>query len=395
MPTDHLNESNRSQNYSKDISSLLRGNSDSGARSTHSILDFLQRYGVPIGIVLILAGIIYKHVEFDLMIKGVGLAHDDFASLLKEAGFAFIISQLVGRFLDLKSHERLQDHTFAMQRQLEQSIYLYLYDVDLPKEFFSVIERDFFQAEFIRRSMKVDYKIYEVLETHLSDGLPKTRRDELMADYLIFDIHLSYYVQNLKKRAIKFPGFFAVERDATSDKNDPKELSIKTGLLGLYVDKTIYSETKLKELENIKDEELTYQFDFTVDPEQSKYVSLTHRFIKRKRDKEIYKVHHICDGIDVTVQYPKSIKLHIEAVSSAQSKRKREADSTKTSTGATTGPTLYKIDDGFAQYIVEEPLFPANGVYMWWEPVRQMSSTITADAARQTNTTVISPPRTE
>jgi hypothetical protein len=334
------------------------------------LIEALEKHGLGIGLLLIIFGIIYDHRGAGIKINDVGLDVDEVASILKELGVAFIISQIVGHFLDLKSRERYDQHIIAMHRQLAESIYVYLYQVDLPSEVFDIIERDFFHAEFIRRAMRVNYNIYEIREDHLDDHISPERRAELLSDYLIFDIHLTYKVQNLKKKTVNFPGYFAVELDSLILKPaGQRDLKLKMGLLGLYIDKKIFTDDELAQLEQRVGDELRYRFDFDIEPEQSKYVSLTHRFIKRKRDKEIYKVNHICDGIDISVHYPKSIKLHIEAVSSEQSRRRRQDASLADQKPLRISPTVYNVDDGVAQFIVEEPLFPANGVYMWWEAI--------------------------
>jgi hypothetical protein len=338
-----------------------------GNQATDYIFQILHDYGLFLGFAFILAGIVYYDKGFDLSV--VGLEKSDIGSLLKELGFAFIISQIVSRFLEAKSRERFESHVIAMQRQLARSIYIYLYDVDLPSDVFRLIERVFLEAEFIRNSMKANFNIYEISEAHLNPNLPKARRDELLTEHLIVDVQVTYFVQNLKNKRITFPGYFAVERDPSlaPDAKRESELTLKTGLIGLYVDKHPYSETELdgSVLRNAP-EEITYSFDLEIEPGQRKYVSLTHRFLKFRRDKEIYKVGQICDGIDVTIQYPNAIQMHIEAVSSQESRRKRGPFEETEGTS----PTVHRIDNGLIQFIVEEPLFPGNGLYIWWEPLK-------------------------
>ncbi|MBI2716918.1 MAG: hypothetical protein HYX37_21095 [Rhizobiales bacterium] len=310
-----------------------------------------------IGSLLIIAGIIYPTYGRELAYSQIGLDLKQVSAFLKELGFAFIISFVVAWLIEANARREYIQFVEETSQQLSVSIYEFLYNVNLPPKVFKLIEENLFKEQFMRENLKITYHVNELNSDDISKNVSAKTKLEMCASLLIFDVEVSYVVKNISGYSGNFPGAFTVEKELKEFFN-PNSLVAKTGLLSLNIDGKYFNLAALNKTDKLApDDERNKNFTFPIPLEagQSKLVCLSYRMIKRKSDKELYRMLFICDSLTFAAHYPKSIRMIADPVLPL----KQQTDKN----------LLYsEIDDGFIQCVISHPIFPGNGILMWWEP---------------------------
>lgn len=268
-----------------------------------------------------------------------------------ELGFALIIAIIVALIVDLRAHEQITAQHDAYsneikkiereknsdfqerERRLSKNIFDYIYSVKVDKNVFEYIEDKIYQNPFFRREMKIEYDFGKEI-----DG------------WVLLTCTYSCKIRNISSKEHDYELVYDVEK-ALGDL-PPKEFQ-SAGVFRMELGDQLKTEEIDQADAALSDTDVFRKYKLTrkLAPDEEVDLVIGACIPKRIADSELWRSALTSDGLSVTVRFDKNrfdLKM-IPVHTVGADMRIRE-------------------DDHRVEAIIDEPLMPKNGVYIWWAP---------------------------
>jgi len=299
-------------------------------------------YLIYIALVLFLTSAILNTVDWESFPNAkwfIGLFHH----ILDEAGIALIIAFCISQGIEKRAREH---HNEMVQRQIDiikdnyfEATFNHTYE---PK--FLLAAKNIFSQPFFRKG----YEITIVLSVPDHNPPQHCCNPESV---LQVDIVSTFKMQNLSNEERIYSWIYFIE------KSDIKNYHDRFILRSLTIDKKQLSEQEIQEADILlEDTNLfkKYKKDIPIPANSEIFIEASSTIFKYSRDHLFWQTISPSDGMRMTVTYPLELYMAgnaIGVISDTENQLKTCGNGPKSSS-----------------LIINEPLFPHNGIYIWWHP---------------------------
>jgi hypothetical protein len=286
------------------------------------------------GTILILTGIIVLFAGTD-----ISIARKLFGALISELGFAFFIAFIIGITIEIKTHAE-------RDRQMSRGIISYIYGVNLDNELFLTTEEYVFKTPFYREDLEINYTFLR-------------RRDgKFLLKYTI-----GYIVTNVGRHANDYAVHTFVEKEQKNNGERTAFPEIELGLQKIIIDGTELTADEITTARDAVADSRDYmQSSHTINipPGESRRILGVHLMEKWERDAELWQSVNPCSGVSLVVNWAEDFNLDVKAGA---------VHAANTGNHPRNGFDSKSYDSNSLRAALIRPLFPFNGVYMWWKVV--------------------------
>lgn len=305
------------------------------SRSIFKALIDAPKWPLVIGAILVLIGVI-------ILVAGggeLGLARKLIGALVSELGFAFLIAFVLHASIEL--HSRLEH-----DKQISRGIISYIYGTNLDDQIFFLTEEYVFRSPFYRTEMTLDM-----------DFMARQENNVLIKQTI------SFVIQNISSKTLEYKFKTFVEKPA-GDCGAAFSSQDRIGLKRLSIDGVNLNETQLQKVRDaLPDNDDFYLSGHTLrmQPDEKRRVVIVNHIEKCLVDSELWRTLVPSSGITLRIRWSESVNLSIKC----QAVHPADAfDSVAVDADSITASLL-------------RPLFPHNGVHIWWAPATAPPPAIT------------------
>jgi len=321
---------------SKDTGMLNLGKKKSGNRDLieHSFLYWVkQTWYLPLwALVIALGAVGLTTIEIPTDDADVLKVPGWVIFVLAEISVAFIVAWILIFTAERKHHKRADDDHQRRQEDLAQSIFKYIYSVNVPEELFEFIQEHILKCPIYRRAVHVRYRFERI------DGTDK---------FKVF-VTQSFTVYNLTNQPYKYTLKGTIEKPHGKPmmEHSPGLLSLSIGADELDIEKLKDAKKGATDTDNY----FAVQYDVPIPANGHEDISMTYLMEKTSLDYEFWRCIDPSDSLKVEVDAPKELNIKMRAINV-----ERKWDSYRN--GTKTGTITAKISS---------PLLQQHGVLIWW-----------------------------
>jgi hypothetical protein len=321
---------------------------DHGLSVKYGLLEIIHTTPV----ILFVFGLLLIFIGVGLKEHGYCLAMPDssyLSSFLKEVGFAFLIAFFVTIGIEKLARESHNRHVEAQIDEIKNDVFSSIYKRKQEEEYVRFVEHNVFRNNFFRKRYSVVVRLSYIEEKNeISSEIP-----------ILVEVTLSFRIINKSPKNETFKHSSFIEFPYLQKYRHLVDLK------AVRIDGIKVSDTKSID-ENNPDSKYFKNFSFDIPMKKNTYadVSLDYQFVKFARDEMTWRVTDPTDGFHLRVIHPESLLPGADGMHC----------------GAVKTPT--KNSDTMFELIIDEPMFPHNGVNVWWAPKSMAEA---GDAANETN----------
>ncbi len=258
-----------------------------------------------------------------------------FYTFSREFGFALIIAFVIAMGIERTSRNRLNSEVSKHLEDIEKNVFAAVYNTRQDPGIIELLETEIFGKPFFRTGYEIEATFKELADY----------KQERM---FRVEIYCRYKVHNItnKPRSFHF--------HATVEKPYEPSLAHLAEMTSLAVDGKPLTADQLKQANENQpdtDDYRKYKWDEAVPADKSILVETKYTVIKYARDALVWQVYDPCDSIKMTVYHPVDITVSGDAIHSFEAEKR----------GVDPSDVVFTIR-------VNRPLFPNNGVQIWWRP---------------------------
>lgn len=289
------------------------------------------------GVICLLLGIVLHLAEFHFTStsnKWLPYCY----TFLREFGFALIISYFITMGIERTSRDRHNDHVSQQIELIKTNVFEAVYSRRQDPRLISLLETEIFGRPFFRTGYEVQMTFAYIAS-------------DIEAQMLKVTIQLRYRQNNTtnKSQSSQFKATIEIPYNKRlADEAQIKSLAING--VALTPQELEEANVRLPDTLDFK----RYEWPLEVPARGHVDVRAEYSLVKHCRDAMVWQVFDPCDGLSVTVFHPEDIIIFGAPIHSSE--------------GEKHGGGLH--ENTFAVRI-NEPLFPHNGVQMWWSPARE------------------------
>lgn len=248
-----------------------------------------------------------------------------------EIGFAFTIAWVVGQSVEISAKREYNHYLQKQEKSLSQNVLRYLFDVDLSKSVFKVVVDHVLSVPIIKTNQKVEI-----------DLLPLTDNDEWLAMRVRFD----YRLKNISDSPVQWPIKFHTSRPEgihhpSIDGEGINHIQVN----GIAI--TLDQITEEPEATGVS----SFYFPQTIGAGEEIEVAIEFTQPKRVSDNDLFRTYNTCEALELIIRFDMSCLNVHTALLHPRSDWSNFSNS-----------------NGVIRARISEPLLPANGYFIWWNP---------------------------
>lgn len=333
-----------------------------------------------VGVIAIFTGVVFATLGFN----ADPFTKKDISSFIKELGFAFVIAYIITITVEFSARREYNSLVLESNRMFSRNMYEYIYDVNLSEDVFDFVEKFIFKSKFVRIGVKINYTFKEISEYDFDqEEIDQKKRiiEEIANNWMFVEVETTYWVKNLTSEIATYPAPLIVEKQINKIASD-EILSSRIGLISFFAKDKFFTPGELKYADNKWEDDsryLRYKFEVDLLPDEVCRISMVYRMVKNKTDSEFWRSLYICDNLQLTASFPRGVKLQMDAVlplaePPAETQAETVDDGPLKDDDPNAGEKIhYEKTLDRAECVIRHPLFPGNGVMMWWQPASEIN----------------------
>jgi hypothetical protein len=279
------------------------------------------------------------------------LASEFSFNFLVELGIALIIAYFISVSIEKYSRETHNEH---VQRQIEiikRSVFESVYKSRYDRAFVDFVENNIFKYPLFRREYRLSIRILP----HQRAAAKPTLDPE---DPVVLSINVRSIYENISTNSFVHPISTFIERHMSySPDEEPRLHSVRIGgKQHLFKDDQAFTNAQLGQLTEFTDVK-NYRINVQFLPRQQIEIELNYHIIKCARDELSWRCVDPADGFHLMLSHTDKL------VSYATPIHNRNDIKPETQKGG--------LD---LELKINEPLFPHNGVALWWRPKKPVQA---------------------
>jgi len=332
-----------------------------------------------LGVIAIFIGVVFATLGFN----ADPFTKKDISSFIKEIGFAFVIAYIITITVEFSARREYNSLVLESNRMFSRNMYEYIYDVNLSEDVFDFVEKFIFKSKFVRIGVKINYTFKEIFESDFELDEKENKIEiiqEIAKNWMFVEVETTYWVKNLTSEVATYPAPLIVEKQINRIASD-EILSSRIGLISFFAKDKYFTPDELKYADDKWEDDsryLRYKFEVDLLPDEVCRISMVYRMVKNKTDSEFWRSLYICDNLQLTASFPREIKLQMDAVlplaqPPSDSQAETNDGGSTIDADAEAGEKIhYERTLDRAECVIRHPLFPGNGVMMWWQPASEI-----------------------
>ncbi len=273
-----------------------------------------------------------------------------------EVGFAFIIAWLVGLLVERgarqeyneyvqkredEEKERSREHLAEREREISRNVFSYLYNVNLSRELFKIVQQYIFEQPVVKTKQFLEYELISP--------------EDPSSEWLKMKCYFDYTLKNVSAEPIDHSVIFYTSDVVGEDAPDLDGV----GLLSVYIGDEAVPPEEFEDLDAAAEDApgvKRYSKVKTIQSGEEVRVEITAIQLKRVDDDDLWQSSCVCDSCELKFKFdPELFNVFLEPVHPQNSFDQ----------SFPIGP------DNCVRVRISRPLLPKNGIYMWWNRKRE------------------------